>query len=650
MDLLKCDVHHRTQAFLEMLYDSKITPTITKPTRITTSSTTLIDNILVNVELSGNVSSGIIEEHISDHLPCYNLISGIRVKKWPTLEVTSRDIRPKNIRALKRRLESDPQLLLPQHENCVDSQFDEFHKKLLDEIDHFLPERTRNINPRSIRREPWVSQGLLISIKQCKRLYRKHLKNRSNEQVHTKYKRYNAELKRTKRAAMKHHYNSKCTEHRDNTKKLWHTINQVIKKTNNKTDVIEALKIDNVQITDGSLIVNEFGKYYSNVGKNLAQGMPKPRRTVESYLNEVKSNQNSIFLNLVTNLEVCKIIGKLLPKHSSGLDNINNKILKEIGDLISDPLTIIFNNSLCKGVFPGAMKMAKVVPLYNKEASWLYAELCAHKMWSLRCHGSHVFPIFLEMSGKSSLPCLCLRCHGSHVFPVFPEMLGKTFGDVGEDNWRCWGRQEHWERHSRLSRRTSRRMGMTLGRSGMMGKTSGMTGKTLGRSGKMRKTSRVFPVFASRCHGSHVFPIFLEMSGKSSLPCLCLRCWGRHVFRVSPEMLEKTLGDVGEDIREDGDDMSSLSSLRCQGRHVFSIFLEMSGKSSLPCLCLRCWGRHVFRVSPEMLEKTLGDVGEDIKEDGYDIGEVREAGEDIGDDGDDIGDDRDDIGEVREPA
>ena len=109
-------------------------------------------------------------------------------------------------------------------------------------------------------------------------------------------------------------------------------------------------------------------------------------------------------------------------------------------------------------------------------------------------------------------------------------------------------------------------------------------GKTSGRSGKMRKTSRVFPVFASRCHGSHVFPIFLEMSGKSSLPCLCLRCWGRHVFRVSPEMLEKTLGDVGEDIREDGDDMSSLSSLRCWGSHVFPVFLEMSGETCLQYL------------------------------------------------------------------
>ena len=144
---------------------------------------------------------------------------------------------------------------------------------------------------------------------------------------------------------------------------------------------------------------------------------------------------------------------------------------------------------------------------------------------SLRCWGSHVFPIFLEMSGKSCLPCLCLRCQGRHVFPVFlemsgrhvflslaemlgktclpclpifpnllgktslphlplrcwgrhvfpvfPEMLGKTFGDVGEDTWRWWGRQEHWGRHSRLSGRTSRRMGMTLGGQGGWGRHRG---------------------------------------------------------------------------------------------------------------------------------------------------------------------------------
>ena len=123
------------------------------------------------------------------------------------------------------------------------------------------------------------------------------------------------------------------------------------------------------------------------------------------------------------------------------------------------------------------------------------------------------------------------------------------------------------------------------------GKTSGMMGKTLGRSWKMRKTSRVFPVFASRCHGSHVFPIFLEMSGKSSLPCLCLRCWGRHVFRVSPEMLEKTLGDVGEDIREDGDHTGEVrddgEDIRDDREDIGEVREDEEDIAGLPCLCLK---------------------------------------------------------------
>ena len=91
---------------------------------------------------------------------------------------------------------------------------------------------------------------------------------------------------------------------------------------------------------------------------------------------------------------------------------------------------------------------------------------------SSRCQGRHVFPIFLEMSGKTCLPCLHLRCWGRHVFPIFPNLLGKTclphlplrcWGktclpclprDVGEDIWGCWGR------HSEM-----------LGKTGTLGKT-----------------------------------------------------------------------------------------------------------------------------------------------------------------------------------
>ena len=367
LDLLKSSSHNPTQQFLEMLYELRMLPTITKPTRITMSSATLIDNVLVNMELASSVTSGIIEDHISDHLPCYNIIRDINTTKRPALVVTSRDTRAKNLTAIKRRLENNPNLLLPQHVDCVDEQFDEFHRKLLAEIDHFLPMRTRKINDKAVRREVWVSSGLLISINKCKKLYRKHLKDRSNRDVYDKYHQYNTQLKRTKRAARVLHYSMKCTEHRNNTSKLWRTINEVIKKTNNKTEVIDALRINNLEEKHGRKIVNELARYFLNVGKNLAENMPLSKRSINSYLKDVQSNSKSIFLSPVTPSEVMKIINKLMPKNSSGIDNINNKIIKELGPQICEPLCTIFNTSLLTGKFPAAMKKAKVVPLYKSK-------------------------------------------------------------------------------------------------------------------------------------------------------------------------------------------------------------------------------------------------------------------------------------------
>ena len=163
LDLLKCEQHKPTQAFMEMLYENNVISTITKPTRVTTSSATLIDNILINVELCESTISGIIEDNISDHLPCFNTIGGLNITKRVQLEITSRDVRPKQLNALKTKLSENPNLLLPQHGIGTNMQFERFHDTL-QEIDCFLPIRTRRINPSAVRHEEWVSPGLLISI------------------------------------------------------------------------------------------------------------------------------------------------------------------------------------------------------------------------------------------------------------------------------------------------------------------------------------------------------------------------------------------------------------------------------------------------------------------------------------------------------
>ena len=55
-------------------------------------------------------------------------------------------------------------------------------------------------------------------------------------------------------------------------------------------------------------------------------------------------------------------------KTSSGHDEINNILLKQIKESIVAPLATIFNESLTNGIFPETMKLAEVVPLYKGKA------------------------------------------------------------------------------------------------------------------------------------------------------------------------------------------------------------------------------------------------------------------------------------------
>ena len=61
-------------SFLDIFYANGLYPTITKPTRITHASATLIDNIYTNVNQFHTAKAGILTIDLSDHLPVLALI------------------------------------------------------------------------------------------------------------------------------------------------------------------------------------------------------------------------------------------------------------------------------------------------------------------------------------------------------------------------------------------------------------------------------------------------------------------------------------------------------------------------------------------------------------------------------------------------
>ena len=66
-------------------------------------------------------------------------------------------------------------------------------------------------------------------------------------------------------------------------------------------------------------------------------------------------------------------MNKLKPKSSSGVDDLSNKVIKHILEIIAEPLTSIINQMLNTGIFPDSLKISKVLPLFKKDYDKLFS-------------------------------------------------------------------------------------------------------------------------------------------------------------------------------------------------------------------------------------------------------------------------------------
>ena len=138
-------------------------------------------------------------------------------------------------------------------------------------------------------------------------------------------------------------------------------------KTNDKTDIIECLKIGNQDYYEHKLMAEEFAKHFSSVGKKFAEQIGSPSKDINHYLSYIPNNPKSIFMQPVTIQEIEKLINNLPNKKSSGYDNLSNVLLKQIKPSIINPLTLICNNSIKEGEFPHDMKAADVSLLHKSK-------------------------------------------------------------------------------------------------------------------------------------------------------------------------------------------------------------------------------------------------------------------------------------------
>ena len=72
IDLLKFQNHRKTETFIDLIFSKGYLPAITKPTRITEHSATLLDHIYTN-KINKSYNSGILISDVSDHFATFTI-------------------------------------------------------------------------------------------------------------------------------------------------------------------------------------------------------------------------------------------------------------------------------------------------------------------------------------------------------------------------------------------------------------------------------------------------------------------------------------------------------------------------------------------------------------------------------------------------
>ena len=165
--------------------------------------------------------------------------------------------------------------------------------------------------------------------------------------------------------AKKYYYAREFTKYKGDIRKTWDTLKDILNKKKGKSKFPTYFLSENEHVSGAAQKLANFNEYFTNIGPDLTCSINISNKApFDSYLNTPCPN-SSVF-QYTNPTDIAKIIGQLKPQSSAGYYNISSKLLKEITDSISCPLSKIINQSLCTGIFPSKLKLAKVIPLYKK--------------------------------------------------------------------------------------------------------------------------------------------------------------------------------------------------------------------------------------------------------------------------------------------
>ena len=367
INLLNYQSDTNVSNFYDSISSFLLQPLIFQPTRVTDYSHTLIDNIFSN-NCQYNSLSGNLISKISDHFPQFSILQGYsNVNAKPKTKKYGRSFRNFDDNEFLAVLQNIKWQNIFGNITCPDKLMELFLKTLNEVLDLMAPIKPLSRKEANLKIKPWITKGILKSIKIRDRLYKKYLSKKSNILLQ-KYKQYRNLIVTLIRVSKKNHYHAYFETNKTNIKNTWDGIKEIISLNKKQKVMPNKLTLKDKKVVRCTKSIAEaFNAYFSSIGQSLDQNIPNSSKSFKDFLSPPQSC--SMFLRPTTYTEISDLLKDLNSAKSCGPNSFPTNLLKLGRHIISIPLTFIINKSFEYGVFPSSMKVAQVIPLFKSGAT-----------------------------------------------------------------------------------------------------------------------------------------------------------------------------------------------------------------------------------------------------------------------------------------
>ena len=317
---------------------------ITKPTRITEDSRTLIDLFLTSrPEL---YETSVIPVGYSDHCAIVGIRKLHRVKPPPPRLVDIRNYKNYDTALFKDDLQHVP-WDIPEQDKAFetpDEVRNSFRDHFLTVADKHAPVVTCRVRGKTL---PWLTPEIKNLMQEREHFHEKAI--RTKKEIHwSSYKRLRNAVTLKLRKEKSRYYSTRLSEDQ-NSKEMWKTLNKILPKKPKTAAEIE------------SLSATKFNQYFTTIAGSLCGHFtdPSPPRVLAPRVDRefIPQNVSSAFVLLE--------LRKLKSTKATGLDGIPAKLLKDAAQEVAKPIANLINLTFSTGEIPQEWKEAKVTPIFK---------------------------------------------------------------------------------------------------------------------------------------------------------------------------------------------------------------------------------------------------------------------------------------------